>query len=36
MIEKDYKMKQKYLDKFYKENIKVIEVDKDFINKYSE
>ncbi|WP_313342063.1 hypothetical protein [Sedimentibacter sp.] len=36
MMEKDNEAKQKYLDEFYKENIKVLEVDKDFIKKYSE
>lgn len=36
MIEKDNEAKQKYLDEFYKENIKVKEIDKDFIKKYSE
>ncbi len=36
MIEKDNETKQKYLDEFYKENIKVKEIDKDFIKKYSE
>lgn len=35
MIEKDNEEKQKYLDEFYKENIKVNEIDKDFIKKYS-
>jgi len=27
---------QKYLDEFFEKNIKVVEVDKDFIKKYSE
>lgn len=35
MNEKEYKEKQKYLDEFYKENIKVKEIDKDFIKKYN-
>lgn len=36
MSEKDNEAKQKYLDEFYKENIKVKEIDKDFIKKYGE
>ncbi len=36
MSEKDNEAKQKYLDEFYKENIKVKEIDKNFIKMYSE
>jgi hypothetical protein len=36
MIEKNNEAKQKYLDDFFKENIKVKEIDKDFIDKHSE
>jgi hypothetical protein len=36
MNEKEYEEKQKYLDEFYQENIKVEEINKDFIKKYSE
>ncbi len=35
MIEKNNVEKQEYLDKFYKENIKVKEINKDFINMYN-
>lgn len=36
MNEKEYEEKQKYLNEFYKENIKVEEINKDFIKKYRE
>jgi len=35
MNEKSYEEKQKYLEQFYKENIKVQEINKDFITKYN-
>jgi len=35
MTEKEYEEKQKYLDEFYRKNIKVKEIDKDFIKKYN-
>ena len=35
MNEKEHEEKQKYLDEFYKENIKVKEVDKEFIKMHS-
>lgn len=35
MNEKSYEEKQKYLEQFYKENIKIQEINKDFITKYN-
>jgi len=35
MTKKEYEEKQKYLDEFYRKNIKVKEIDKDFIKKYN-
>ncbi len=35
MLEKDNEAKQEYLDEFYNENIKVKEINKNFIKKYS-